>query len=115
MRLSDLIDTVTGKLVPIMGMVIIALVMVAGYYYMDRNIEVQKRIVLEEKLHGKAIAIKAQNLIIEMNAIDAAKKKKEFEDAMARKPKYKTVIEYVPTGDKCKDYQAIINEARGVQ
>ena len=59
-----------------------------------------------------------QNALIEQNRIDMAAKEKEFNEAMAKKPKIVTNIKYVPTGDnECKDLQNIIDEyiSTGVQ
>ena len=59
-----------------------------------------------------------QNALIEQNRIDMAAKEKEFEEAMAKKPKIVTNIKYVPTGDdECKDLQNIIDDyiSTGVQ
>ena len=59
-----------------------------------------------------------QNTLIEQNRIDMAAKEKEFEDAMAKKPKIVTNIKYVPTGDnECKDLQNIMDDyiSTGVQ
>lgn len=52
-----------------------------------------------------------QNALIDQYKLDIAKKQKEFDEAMAKKPKIVTNIKYVPTGDdECKDLQNIIDE-----
>jgi seryl-tRNA synthetase len=59
-----------------------------------------------------------QNALIEQNRIDMAAKEKEFNEAMAKKPKIVTNIKYVPTGDdECKDLQNIMDDyiSTGVQ
>lgn len=54
-----------------------------------------------------------QNALIDQYKVDIAKKQKEFDEAMAKKPKIVTNIKYVPTGDdECKDLQNIIDEYR---
>lgn len=50
---------------------------------------------------------------IERDKLDAIKKDEEYNRTMATKPKFKTIIEYVPTGDSCTDLNALIDEARG--
>ena len=59
-----------------------------------------------------------QNALIDQYKVDIAKKQKEFEETMAKKPKIVTNIKYVPTGDnECKDLQNIIDDyiSTGVQ
>ncbi|MCK9372566.1 MAG: hypothetical protein M0P91_05170 [Sulfuricurvum sp.] len=51
---------------------------------------------------------------IERDKLDAAEKEAEFNRTMAIKPVFKTKIQYVPTGNKCIDYDALIDEARGI-
>lgn len=52
-----------------------------------------------------------QNALIDQYKVDIAKKQKEFDEAMAKKPKIVTDIKYVPTGDdECKDLQNTLDE-----
>lgn len=52
-----------------------------------------------------------QNALIDQYKLDIAKKQKEFEEAMAKKPKIVTNIKYVPTGDdECNDLKALMDE-----
>ena len=45
--------------------------------------------------------------------LDAIKKEADYNQTMAAKPKFKTQIQYVPTGNNCVDVNAIIDAARG--
>lgn len=44
--------------------------------------------------------------------LDALEKDQEYNRTMAAKPKFVTQIQYVPTGEKCTDLNAIAEEAR---
>ncbi len=49
---------------------------------------------------------------MERDKLDAQAKEADYNRTMAAKPKFKTVIEYLPTGNECEDLTALINEAR---
>lgn len=88
----------------------------------ERNalIDVQVKEVkrLSKDLAQTKADLQMQNALIDQYKVDIAKKQKEFEEAMAKKPKIVTNIKYVPTGDnECKDLQNIIDDyiSTGVQ
>lgn len=88
-----------------------------GFYTLTVSGE---RNVLDQTVKTKEAEIECQKdnvafykAWIERNKLDAIKKDEEYNRTMAAKPKYKTIIEYVPTGDNCTDLNALIDEARG--
>lgn len=83
-------------------------------------IEVQAEEVrkLTSNLAQRNADIQTQNALIAQNTVDKEKKQKEFDEAMAKKPKIVNDIKYIPLGlNECKDLENIIDEyiSTGVQ
>lgn len=81
----------------------------------ERNVFDQMVVTKEAELSGSKREIEYLKAWMARDKLDAQVKEAEYNRTMAAKPKYVTQIKYVPTGDKCADYEAIINEARANQ
>lgn len=91
--------------------VAVALIATIGYLVFmvqHKEIELTKAKAANEKCTFER---GLQNHYIEANAIDQAKKDEAYAAAMAAKPKWKTKIEYVNTGDECTDLIGAIDES----
>lgn len=78
----------------------------------ERNALEQTVISKDAELSGSKREIEYLKAWMARDKLDAQAKEAEYNRTMASKPKYVTQIKYVPTGEKCADYEAIINEAR---
>lgn len=121
MRLSEVSSTVIGKV--LIGVIIglTGVIIALGFYNLSVS---RERDVLEQTVKTKdaEIASKVKDVAfikawMARDKLNAIAKDAEFNRTMATKPKFKTEIQYVPTGEKCVDYDAIVNEARagGIQ
>lgn len=91
--------------------VAVALIATIGYLVFKlqhKEIELTKAKAANEKCQFER---GLQNHYIEANAIDQKKKDEAYADAMAAKPKWKTKIEYVNTGNECTDIIGAIDES----
>ncbi|MEW5832129.1 MAG: hypothetical protein AB1763_04765 [Campylobacterota bacterium] len=91
-------------------------VVVAGAYVLkttgERNFFEQAVSTKEAELSGSKREIEYLKAWMARDKLDAQAKDAEYNRTMAAKPKYVTQIKYVPTGEKCADFQGIISEAR---
>ncbi len=122
--LKELASTGIGKVLIGIIIVLIGMIIALGIYtlivsgernVLDQTVKTKEETIKtqEETIARKNDQIKFQNAWLERDKIDASKKDEEFKLAMAAKPVFKTKIEYIPTGNKCVDYDAIVDEARG--
>ena len=116
MRLSEVINTAIGKaligVILFLIAVIVAISMKTLVISGERNVLQQTVKTKEAEISGKNKDVAFMKAWMERDKLDTAKKESEYNRTMEAKPKFKTVVEYMPTGDKCKDYDAIINEIR---
>lgn len=114
--LKLLVNTVIGNGWKILSIGLLLIVVVLGGYAIEvkgeRNTLTQTVATKEAKLSGSKLEIEYLKAWMARDKLDAQAKEAEYNRTMAAKPKYVTQIKYVPTGDKCTDYEAIINEAR---
>lgn len=97
------------------GLLVIVIAL-SGYALMsngERNTLRQTIAKKDAELSGFKREIEYLKAWMARDKLDAQAKEAEYNRTMAAKPKYVTQIKYVPTGEKCDDYEAIINEARG--
>lgn len=98
----------------IAGMVVV--IAMLGFYALivsgESNVLSERIKTRDETIARKNDSLRFQKAWMERDKLDAQAKDAEYNRTMAAKPKYVTQIKYVPTGDKCADYEAIINEAR---
>lgn len=119
MEQLSLSNIITGKvMVWISSALSIALIGLGVLYVSSKH----DNELLAEKINTKdqIIGRKSDRIIfyeaeLKRDKLDALEKDAEYNRTMAEKPKYITQIKYVPTGDKCMDYDGIINEARANQ
>lgn len=116
-------NTVTGNGWKILAIGLLVIVIALSWYVLivkgDFNIVNGERNTLEQTVATKEAELSGSKRDIEYlkawmarDKLDAQAKEAEYNRTMAAKPKYVTQIKYVPTGEKCADYEAIINEAR---
>lgn len=121
MRLSEVNSTVIGKV--LIGVIVglIGVIIALGFYNLtvsgERNVLEQTVKTKDAEIAGKVKDVAFMKAWMTRDKLDAVAKESEFNRTMATKPKFKTEIQYVPTGEKCVDYDAIVNEARagGIQ
>ncbi len=109
----------TGNVWRVVAIVLIAVVVVLGAYALEvkgeRNVLAQTVATKKAEITTKTKEVEFMTAWMARDKLDAQAKDAEYNRTMAAKPKYVTQIKYVPTGDKCADYDAIINEARANQ
>lgn len=105
-----------GKMLIWIIVVLVVAIVALGFYTLTVSGE---RNVLEQTVKTKDAEILRQKDNVAFikawmarDKLDAAEKDAEYNRTMAEKPKFITSIRYVSTGDKCVDYEGIINEAR---
>lgn len=116
-ELKQLASTVIGKvligIIVILSGAIIALefhnLVVSG----ERDVLQQTVKTKEAEIAGKVKEVAFMKAWMERDKLDARAKEDEYNRTMAAKPKFKTEIKYIPTGNNCVDLNAIIDEARG--
>lgn len=117
MQLPGVPNILFGKSLQILSIALATAAIALGFYALkvsgERDVFEQIVKTRDETIARKIDQIKFQNAWAERDKIDAAKKDEEFKRAMAEKPVFKTKIEYIPTGNKCVDYDALVDEARG--
>lgn len=117
MRLSDIASVGIGKVLIGIIIVLIGAIIVLGFYTLsvsgERNVFEQTVKTKDAEIERQKDNIAFYKAWIERDKLDAIKKDEEFNRTMAAKPKFKTIIEYVPTGNNCTDLNALIDEARG--
>lgn len=116
MGLSEVSSTVIGKVLIGVVIVLIGAIIALGFYTItvsgERNVLQQKIRTKDTEIAGKVKDVAFMKAWMARDKLDAIAKEADFNRTMAAKPKFKTKIEYIPTGDKCVDYDAIVNEAR---
>lgn len=117
MRLSEVASFGIGKVligvILFLIAVIVALSMKGLIVSGERNVLEQTVKTKEAEIAGKVKDVAFMKAWMARDKLDAVAKESEFNRTMAAKPAFRTKIEYVPTGEKCIDYDAIVNEARG--
>lgn len=117
MEMSEVKNIVFGKICLFISIALATISIILSFYALkatgERNVLEQTVKTRDEMITRKNDQINFQNAWTERDKIDEVKKDEEYNRTMASKPKYKTRIGYVPTGDKCVDYDKIIDEARG--
>lgn len=116
MEQLSLSNIITGKvMVWISSTLSIALIGLGVLYVSSKH----DNELLAEKINTKdqIIGRKSDRIIfyeaeLKRDKLDTLAKDAEYNRTMAEKPKYITQIKYIPTGDKCADYEGIIDEAR---
>lgn len=95
----------------------IATLVALGFYTLtvsgERNVLEQTVKTKEAETERQKDNVAFYKAWIERDKLDSIKKDEEYNRTMASKPKFKTIIEYVPTGNNCTDLNALIDEARG--
>lgn len=116
--LRQLVNTIIGKVLMGVTVFLIGVIIALSFHILSVSGE---RNVLEQTIKTKEAETERQKdnvafykAWIERDKLDAAEKEAEFNRTMAIKPVFKTKIQYVPTGNKCIDYDALIDEARGI-
>lgn len=116
---STFLNLILGNGWKILAIGLIAVVVVLGMYALgvtgERNVLAQTVATKEAELSTKTKEIEFMTAWMARDKLDAQAKETEYNRTMAAKPKYITQIKYVPTGDKCADFQGIISEARANQ
>lgn len=118
MHLSDIASTGMGK--GLIGLIIIlfgAIIALAFYNLTvsgERNVLDERVKTKDAEIAGKVKDVSFMKAWMARDKLDAIAKDTEFNRTMAAKQKYITSIKYIPTGDKCADLNAIIDEVRGV-
>jgi len=117
MRLSEVASFGIGKI--LIGVIIFLSGALIALGFHDLTVSGERN-VLEQTVKTKEAETARQKdnvtfykLWMERDKIDAQAKDAEYNRTMAAKPKFKTEIKYIPTGNNCADLNAIINEARG--
>lgn len=117
--LKLLAGTVTGNVWKIVAIGMVVIVIALGAYAIEvkgeRNFFKQKVATKEAEITTKVKEVEFMTAWMARDKLDAQAKDAEYNRTMAAKPKYVTQIKYVPTGDKCADYEAIISEAKANQ
>jgi len=117
MRLSEVASFGIGKV--LIGVIIFlsGAIIALGFHDLtvsgERNVLQQEIKTKDAEIAGKVKEIQFMKAWMERDKLNAVAKEAEYNRTMAAKPKFKTEIHYVPTGNKCVDYDAIVNEARG--
>lgn len=116
MRLSEVASFGIGKV--LIGIIILLFGALIALGFHDLSVSGERNVLQQEiktkdaEITGKVKDVAFMKAWMARDKLDAVAKEAEFNRTMAAKPKFKTKIEYIPTGDKCVDYDAIINEAR---
>lgn len=116
MKQLSLSNIITGKMMVWIASVLALAVVGLGLLYISSKHDNE---LLTERINTKdqIIGRKSDKIIfyeaeLKRDKLDALAKDAEYNRTMAEKPKYITQIKYIPTGDKCADYEGIIDEAR---
>lgn len=120
MEVSKLLGNIgTGNVWRVVAIGMIVVLVVLGAYALEvkgeRNVLAQTVVTKEAEITTKVKEVEFMTAWMARDKLDAQAKDAEYNRTMAAKPKYVTQIKYVPTGEKCADYEAIINEARANQ
>lgn len=116
MRLLEVASFGIGKV--LIGIIILLFGALIALGFHDLSVSGERNVLQQEiktkdaEITGKVKDVAFMKAWMARNKLDAVAKEAEFNRTMAAKPKFKTKIEYIPTGDKCVDYDAIVNEAR---
>ena len=116
MEQLSLSNIITGKAMGWIASVLALAVIGLGLLYSsskhDNELLTEKINTKDQIIGRKSDQITFYEAELKRDKLDALAKDTEYNRTMAEKPKYITQIKYVPTGDKCTDYEGIINEAR---
>lgn len=116
MRLSEVASFGIGKV--LIGIIILLFGALIALGFHDLSVSGERNVLQQEiktkdaEITGKVKDVAFLKAWMARDKLDAVAKEAEFNRTMAAKPMFKTKIEYIPTGDKCVDYDAIVNEAR---
>jgi|GEM_PF-1927122 len=123
MRLSEVASFGTGKVLIEIIIILSGALIALGFHDLtvsgERNVSNQIVKTLEQKVKTAESETERQKERVSFmkawmarDKLEAQEKEAEFNRTMAAKPKYITSIKYVPTGEKCTDLSAIVEEAR---
>lgn len=116
MRLSEVASFGIGKVLIGIIILLFGALIALGFHDLSmsgkRNVLQQEIKTKDAEIAGKVKDVAFMKAWMARDKLDAVAKEAEFNRTMAAKSKFKTKIEYIPTGDKCIDYDAIVNEAR---
>lgn len=114
--LSSLASTVIGKVLIWIIVLLSGAIIALGFYTLtvsgERNVLRQEIKTKNTEIAGKVKDVDFMKAWMARDKLDAIKKEADYNRTMAAKPKFNTLIKYVPTGDNCTDLNAIAEEAR---
>lgn len=114
--LKQLAGTAIGKVLMGIIIVLIGAIIALGFHNLvvsgERNVLDERVKTKDADIAGKVKEVAFMKAWMERDKLNALDKEAEFNRTMAAKPKFKTEIKYIPTGDNCSDLNAIAEEAR---